>query len=57
MEVSVNLLSADKTGLPVVVTVGVRVIKDVREPLYVSVLFGEDDVLLLFLDDAVTLLV
>lgn len=57
VEVSVNLLKIDKSGIRVVVTVIVRVINDVREPLDVIVLFGEDVVLLLFLVDEVSVIV
>jgi hypothetical protein len=57
VEVPVNLLTTDGTDLGVAVPVSVRVINDVRDPLDVTVLFGEDVVLLLVLDDAVTVIV
>jgi hypothetical protein len=53
VEVPVSLLNTDAAGLGVAVPVSVRVMNDVRDPLNVSVLFGEELVLLLFLEDAV----
>jgi hypothetical protein len=57
VELPVNLLNTDGADLGVAVPVRVRVINDVRDPLNVSVLFGEDVVLLLFLEDAVSVIV
>lgn len=57
VEVPVNLLNTDGTDLGVAVPVGVRVIKEERDPLDVSVLFGEAVELLLFFDDAVSVTV
>ena len=57
VEVPVNLLNTDGADLGVAVTVRVRVINDVRDPLDVTVLFGEDVGLLLFLEDAVSVIV
>jgi len=57
VEVPVNLLNTDGADLGVAVPVRVRVINDVRDPLDVTVLFGEDVGLLLFLEDAVSVIV
>jgi hypothetical protein len=57
VEVPVIVLTTDGADLGVAVPVSVRVINDVRDPLDVIVLFGEDVVLLLFIDDALTLIV
>lgn len=53
----VGLLIADEAGLGVVVPVSVRVTTDVSDLLAVSVLFGEEVILLLILDEDVCVIV